>query len=302
MNIIIVSGFLGAGKTTFINEFINRRIVDGKRFVVLVNEFGDISIDGDLVRKDGLEVIEMASGCICCSLRASLPEAIDMIFERFEPDVLLIEPSGIATPGNVLNSIKSSKFSDEYAIKSVICIVDATSFFDFAEDFGEFYREQIRESDIILINKIDLIDETEIGRIEKEIEKINPNAIAVRTTFCRYIPENSDHSVMVKSTESNIELIMDSISVIPKRRFATEELKEILKDLIDGKFGRVVRAKGFVDCNELCMFQISGKNFEIIRIDEKNSRGSNVILSPKAVFIGEDLKKQEIQRIFQEQK
>ena len=323
MDITIVSGFLGAGKTTFILEFIKRYSGDGgKRVAVLVNEFGSLSIDGEVIRKgdlEVLEVVELPSGCICCSLRASLPEAIDMIYESVKPDVLLIEPSGIATPANVLSAIKRCKHADKYIIRPVIGIVDATVFQEFVDDFGEFYREQIENAEVLLINKTDLVSDEELDEIEKRVREINPQALVVRTRYCRFTPEGGEHSGMECENhgehesvhESSYELPLESISIVPKRRFSEEELEEVLKRLVNGEFGEVIRAKGFVECDGsgggLCMFQVAGREYEIVEwrsddssrdLHETGSPDPSPEASPKAVFMGSGLKAEELKRVF----
>ncbi len=296
MDIMVVSGFLGAGKTTFILEFIKHQREANKKFAILINEFGDLPIDGDIVRKEGLEVIELPSGCICCSLRASLPETIDEIFEKIRPDVLLIEPSGLATPLNVLDAIKNSRYLDKITVKPVLCIVDASAFQDFVDDFGKFYLDQIRTADIILINKIDTVSNDEINKIEEQIKEINPNAIVVRTYYCRFIPENGEHTFKSQSEET--ELIMESLSIIPKRNFRISEIEDFLNKVIEGKFGKIIRAKGFVECDGMYSFQISGKTYDLIKIDEKFDV-EDVKITPKAVFIGSGLKVNQIKSFFE---
>ncbi len=297
MEILIVSGFLGAGKTTFINEFIQQQQkFENRKFAVLVNEFGDLSIDAEIIRKDSLEIIEIPSGCICCSLNASLPEAIDMVYEKIKPDVLLVEPSGVASPMNVLEAIERSKFAENFRMKAVICVVNASTFSDFIDDFGKFYVEQIRTADVVLINKADLVSDEEMREIEKEISKINPYAIAVRTQYCRHIPAISTRLNRLQSEERATGIILDSVSLAPKRKFTLHELEDFLKEMIDGKFGRIIRAKGFVECEGLCMFQISGKNYEIktLKVDERNLAQ----ITPKAVIIGSELKIDRLQDEF----
>ncbi len=291
MDILIVSGFLGAGKTTFILEFVRQyEKKDKKKIAVIVNEFGDLSIDGDIIRKDGFDVIELPSGCICCSLRASLPEAVDMIFEKIKPEVLLIEPSGIATPSNILDAIKSCRHVREYRIKPVICIVDASSFHDFFGDFGKFYIDQIKTADMILINKIDLVESEKVDEIERELMRINYHAIVLRSEYCKNIAENVGERLETDYKSSESELILESTSFIPQKKFTADELERIIRDIAGGKFGNVIRGKGFVECDGLCMFQISGENFEIKKIEES--------VKPKAVFIGDRLKTEKIKRLF----
>jgi len=301
MDIIIVSGFLGAGKTTFILEFIRRYAEDGERKIaVLVNEFGDLSIDGEVIRKGGLEVVELPSGCICCSLRASLPETIDMIYKSVKPDVLLIEPSGIATPRNVLVAIKKCRYAEKYTIRPVIGIVDATVFQEFVHEFGKFYRGQIETADILLINKIDLVSNEELDEIEKMMREINPQAMVVRTQYSKFVPEGGEHVGEVDDKEFSVEfgIPLESLSLVPQKKFSRRELEELVEKLVKGECGKVIRAKGFVECDGLYMFQISGESYEIREWGIVGQGVENLNPAPKAVFVGSDLKVEELKRVF----
>ena len=304
MDIIVVSGFLGSGKTTFILEFIREYTENHqKRVAVLVNEFGELSIDGEVIRKGNLgidevvEVVELPSGCICCSLRASLPEAIDMIYEDLKPDVLLIEPSGIATPANVLAAIKRCRHAEKYTLRPLIGIVDATVFQDFVDDFGEFYRNQVETADILLINKTDLVSDGELDEIEKKVKEINPNALVVRTHYCRFIPEGGEHVGEVEYGEVDSQIPLESLAIVPERKFGKQELEELLERIVTGEFGRVIRAKGFVECHSLCMFQVAGGRYEIVEWEDNQVPGK-ARPAPKAVFAGTGLKVEELKRVF----
>jgi len=296
MEIIVVSGFLGAGKTTFILEYAKEQSERGKRIAILVNEFGDLSIDGDVIRRGGLEVVELPSGCICCSLRASLPETIDTIFEQFKPDVLLIEPSGIATPENVISGVKNSKHAERYRIMPLICIVDASSFNELIDDFGRFYREQIEAADVVLINKVDMVKDEEVDKIESHIRKINPYAMILKTVYSKITAEDwVQHKKAWKKEVKTSEIFLDYLSLIPKRKFRREELEKVLEDIADGRYGKVVRAKGFVESDGICMFQLSGRNYEIVKLNSKE--GEKVEL--KAVFIGKEMLTEKLREMFE---
>ncbi len=295
MEITVVSGFLGAGKTTFIQEFIkqNQNSTD-RKFAVLVNEFGDVPVDGDVLRKEGLEIIELPSGCICCSLRMSLPDTVDRIFHEINPDILLIEPSGIATPNSVIDAIKNCKNVEKYIIKPLICVVDASVFNELIDDFGEFYVKQIASADVVLINKIDLVDNYEIEKTERKIREINPSALTVRTSYCRFIPEGGELSNRSEKSDPDLDIFLEAVSISPVRDFTHNELKTVLQDAVNGKFGKVLRAKGFVRCEGMHLFQISGKNYRIEMWDENEKIG----VTTKAVFIGNSLNKESLREVF----
>ncbi len=286
MEILIVTGFFGAGKTSFIQHYLENR---DKRVAILVNEFGDISIDGEVIKKGDLEIIELPGGCVCCTLRASIPDTVDKIYEELKPDLLVIEPSGVATPGNVLSAIENCRHRESYVIKPVICVIDADSFTEYSEEFGKFYIDQIETADVLLLNKIDLVEKGQLNEIERELERINPEAMIVRTVHGRFHSPEGEHRGVVR--DRNFDMHFESISVIPNRKLSQKELKELLDRLAEGEFGRVIRAKGFVRCETFCRFQISGDRYEVQPWRETE---------PRAVFIGFDLNSEGIVGLFRE--
>lgn len=284
MEILIVTGFFGAGKTSFIQQYLKK---SDEKVAILVNEFGDISIDGEIIRKGDLEVVELPGGCVCCTLRASIPDTVDRIHEDFAPDLLIIEPSGVATPGNVLSAIENCRYRENYRIRPVICLIDAVSFTEYLEEFGKFYRDQIETADIILINKTDLVDEHKLDEIERELDKINPEALTVRTIYGRFHPPGGEHKN--KTEDRDFDIHFDSVSVYPEKRFTLDELKKLLNRIVGGEFGRIIRGKGFVRCETYYKFQISGNEYEVERWKET---------TPRAVFIGSDLNPEDIVNLF----
>lgn len=154
MKIKLICGFLGAGKTTLVKNLLKKY---DEKTAVLVNDFGNIGIDGEIISKAGaLNVIELPSGCICCSLRADLDIALSQIYTQIKPERLIIEPTGIATPSAILETLRGHKFSKFFEIEAVVGIVDPANFFDFVDGYDNFFMDQILNSDIILVNKIDL--------------------------------------------------------------------------------------------------------------------------------------------------
>src|SRR5208337_4959588 len=175
MKTTIVSGLLGAEKTTFIQNLLR----DGReKAVVLVNDFGKTGIDGEIFSVNGIEAIELPSGCVCCTLKGELIAAVQKIVSIFAPEHFLIEPSGIASASAVLEALSLLGIT----LVTVIGIVDVTEFIDLheAEMYGRFFQDQVVNSDIILINKTDLADEEKITKTLTLIEEINPRAITFR--------------------------------------------------------------------------------------------------------------------------
>src|SRR6266567_3784969 len=172
----LVSGFLGAGKTTFILEQLKNT---GSRVAVLVNEFGELGIDGALIRsRSGFDVVEMPGGCICCSQRDGLAESIRRIAVEMEPELLLIEPSGIAEISEVLKVLAGPSLAGVIRLDAALTVIDAETFLEFSEPdgFGTFFLDQVVNADLILVNKIDLVAPAELAAIERRVEELRPGA------------------------------------------------------------------------------------------------------------------------------
>ncbi len=173
MDMFIVAGFLGSGKTTLVLSIISRIIErTGKKVVVIVNDFGTVGIDGKVMTKYGLQVKELASGCICCTLGPDLLVTVKEIEENIAPDLIIIEPTGLADPDAIVQCM------DYYAgkrpsIRSAV-IIDAARFQVIMKALERPLTAQVRTADLIIINKMDTVDEAALREIEKALRTINP--------------------------------------------------------------------------------------------------------------------------------
>jgi G3E family GTPase len=177
--VTIITGFLGAGKTTLLNHILNNQ--QGLKTAVLVNEFGEIGIDNDLIVATGDDMVELSNGCICCTINGELLEAVYRILERPEKvDYLVVETTGLADPLPVAMTFLGSDLRDLTRLDSIITLVDAENFgAEILE--GEVARSQIVYSDMILLNKCDLVDADRLGALEAELLAIKPEARILRS-------------------------------------------------------------------------------------------------------------------------
>lgn len=180
MKTIIVSGFLGSGKTTFINHILGFN----KNTLVLENEFGDVSIDSMIIKND--DIIEINSGCICCGLKNDFKEIIHKI-DKDQFEYIIIEPTGIAKLTDILEVLKDE---ENLQIQKCVTIVDCDSYICFHEDFGEFFNDQIKNADIIYITNIENLEEEKIEEVKKSIEKFNKTAIIHTEDFRNMNPND----------------------------------------------------------------------------------------------------------------
>jgi G3E family GTPase len=177
--VTILTGFLGAGKTTLLNHILTNQ--QGLKTAVLVNEFGEIGIDNDLVVATGDDLVELSNGCICCTINGELLEAVYRILERSEKvDYLVVETTGLADPLPVAMTFLGSDLRDLTRLDSIITLVDAENFGPEILE-GEVARSQVVYSDMILLNKCDLVDEARLAVVEAELLEIKPEARILRS-------------------------------------------------------------------------------------------------------------------------
>ena len=148
----IISGFLGAGKTTLIKKLL-AEAYQGEKLVLIENEFGEISIDGGFLKDSGVQVSEMSSGCICCSLVGDFNKALKEVHAQFQPDRILIEPSGVGKLSDVAQAVERAE-TDEMEIGCMVAVADATKCKIYMKNFGEFYNNQIEHAGAIILSQI----------------------------------------------------------------------------------------------------------------------------------------------------
>ncbi len=178
----IISGFLGAGKTTFIKELISR--VYGDEDIVLIeNEFGEIGIDSRFMQEAGVEVTEMNSGCICCTLVGDFARALKLVCEEYEPDRILIEPSGVGKLSDVARAVISMRDEAGVEIEHLITVVDGKKAAMYMKNFGEFFNDQIEHAGTIVISRTQDMDEQSLARCVKLLRERNGEAAVVTTPW-----------------------------------------------------------------------------------------------------------------------
>jgi len=279
---------LGSGKTTFIRQFV--RDIKGKT-VVLVNDFGKAGIDGEIFSANGIESIELPSGCVCCTLKFDLISSIERIRETFAPDNLIIEPSGIASPSGVLEAFETLKISSV----TVIGIVDATEFLELNHEdaFGRFFEDQITNSDVVLVNKTDLVEKNVAERTVQAIELINPNAIVFSTVNCitgSTLPGASEAKRNIDRHTPHFNF--ETISLKLGESLDHEWLSDFFQDMSFGKYGDIVRAKALVNTLQgPYQFDLSFANIKSVPF-EKTVTGSRLVI------IGRDIRRDAILKIF----
>ena len=165
MKILLVSGFLGAGKTTFIKEMSKNINLE---FVVLENEYADIGVDKDFLDEKNLDVWEMSEGCICCSMKGDFKSSIKRIYSEINPEYLLIEPTGLGMLSSIIENIKELN-NEDIEILRPISLIDVTSFDEYLESFNNFFLDNLNNTGKVILTKLESIDPLEIENIKNRI-------------------------------------------------------------------------------------------------------------------------------------
>ena len=176
----IISGFLGAGKTTFIKKLLQEAI-SGEQVVLIENEFGEIGIDGGFLKDSGIEIREMNSGCICCSLVGDFGKSLSEVLTKYKPDRIIIEPSGVGKLSDVMKAVIDVSADMDVALNSAVTIVDAAKCKMYMKNFGEFFNNQIENAGTVVLSRTDI---TDTAKIQKDVEinsEKNPKAAIVTT-------------------------------------------------------------------------------------------------------------------------
>ena len=176
----IISGFLGAGKTTFIKKLL-KEAVSGEQVVLIENEFGEIGIDGGFLKDSGIEIREMNSGCICCSLVGDFGKSLAEVLSTYKPDRIIIEPSGVGKLSDVMKAVIDVSADMDVALNSAVTIVDAAKCKMYMKNFGEFFNNQIENAGTIVLSRTDITDADKIQKAADMIRGKNPKAVIVTT-------------------------------------------------------------------------------------------------------------------------
>ena len=177
----VISGFLGAGKTTFIQKLLKEALKDEK-VVLIENEFGEIGIDGGFLKDAGIEIREMSQGCICCSLVGDFEKALKEVISTYEPERVIIEPSGVGKLSDVMKAVTDASENLDVQLNSAVTIVDANKCRMYMKNFGEFFNNQVQYAGTVVLSRTDIIsDEEKINNDVELIRGLNPTAEIITT-------------------------------------------------------------------------------------------------------------------------
>ncbi len=321
--ITIISGFLGSGKTTLLNHILKNQV--GIKTAVLVNEFGEIGIDNELIIKTAEDMIELNNGCICCTINGELLSTVSKILDRSEKiDYLIVETTGLADPLPVAMTFAGGDLREKVRLDSIITIIDADNF-DFDLKNSSVAYSQILYGDILLLNKCDLVTDTHLKKIEQHINGIKKEPRILRSINSEvglqaimsvglfetdtfqfkekmisnqdshdHSSHSHDHSSHSHDHSSHSHDFINNVEGFTSISFETNEPFSLRKfqNFLDNQISQnVFRAKGilwFMESERKHIFHLSGKRFSLDDCEWENEK------SNKLVLIGKDLDHQTI--------
>ena len=210
----IISGFLGAGKTTFIKKMIDEAF-QGEQIVLIENEFGEVGIDGGFLKDAGIQITEMNSGCICCSLVGDFGKNLNEVITKYHPDRILIEPSGVGKLSDVMKSVIDIEKEQDVKLNALVTVVNALKASKQMKAFGEFFNNQIEYATTVILSRSQNATPEQLEFCVKQIQKLNPNA-AIITTDWKAI--GGEQILKVMEGQDNLEM-----KVLAEARHAQDE-------------------------------------------------------------------------------
>jgi len=290
----LISGFLGSGKTTLLQRLLAHCLAKGLKPAVMMNEYGEVNIDGELLRGQGYAVREMTSGCICCTIGGTLGLALQEVV-TLRPDVIFIEATGLADPIELIDQTTKEDVLPFVRLASLIAVLDPVNFTYLAEEIHSGIRQQTELADFILINKRDLADQRTLEDLFSQVRVINPRAEILFTErgdmdYARLLTRTGEISrPAVHSRSTPIHDHFHTLTVLCESPLARERFENFIRSLPSN----VWRAKGFVrftDSDEQWMFQFVAGDFALEWIDLLPEPPEHV------VFIGKDFDREALQK------
>ena len=319
----IYSGFLGAGKTTLIKKMISEGY-KGEKLVLIENEFGEIGIDGGFLQEAGINITEMNSGCICCSLVGDFGRALTQVIDEYHPDRIIIEPSGVGKLSDVIGAVEKVTCED-VQLGSTVTVVDANKVKVYMKNFGEFYNNQVETAACIILSRTDSVPQKKLDTAVQMLKEHNPNATIVTTPWGELTGEQLKEAMEGGATIAKIiaemkaaqhhhhhdhdehctcgchdhdhhhhhaDEVFTSWGTETHKKFTMDFVRDALEELDLGTYGMVLRAKGILAAEDG-----SWIHFDFVP-GEMNLRTGSADTTGKLCVIGSKLDEHGIQHPF----
>lgn len=291
----IISGFLGAGKTTFIKKLL--KALAHEKFVLIENEFGEVSVDREVLEIEGFDIYELSNGCVCCKLKGDFLQTLKQIL-NLGIDRIIFEPSGIFILNEIFEIFKDPGISDQCYISSVTTIVDAPNFSNNIQSYSGFFKNQICSATSLVVSKTQHLLAEEISQIELELRMLNETATILVKNWKELSNEdllgviNKKTVLRVTDIEHSLSHDFESMGLRSSRILESGQLESILEKCKNGGYGNIIRGKGFIETNNgFLEFQYVDGTYSIL----ESTGVSTGIVS----FIGRELQKELLTMAFQ---
>ena len=327
----IISGFLGAGKTTFIKKLIDQ-VFTGEKLVLIENEFGEIGIDGGFLKDAGIEITEMNSGCICCTLVGDFSKALQKVLAEYQPDRVIIEPSGVGKLSDIVRAIEDVKKDAEIEIDGRITVVDGKKAKLYLKNFGEFFEDQVKHASTIVVSRTQMMTDEKVEECIHMLRDENADAAIISTPWeqlskdaiwhalehgaeieglleeehdhhhdheecCEHDHNHHDHEECCEHDHHHhhhhADEVFTSWGKETAHKYTEEELDFLVKALSEtDSYGTILRSKGIVP-----MTDGTWKQFDLVP-EEYEVRDGQADYTGRVCVIGTDLKEDELLKLF----
>lgn len=327
----IISGFLGAGKTTFIKRLIDQ-VFTGEKLVLIENEFGEIGIDGGFLKDAGIEITEMNSGCICCTLVGDFSKALQKVLAEYQPDRVIIEPSGVGKLSDIVRAIEDVKKDAEIEIDGRITVVDGKKAKLYLKNFGEFFEDQVKHASTIVVSRTQMMTDEKVEECIHMLRDENADAAIISTPWeqlskdaiwhalehgaeieglleeehdhhhdheecCEHDHHHHDHEECCEHDHHHhhhhADEVFTSWGKETAHKYTEEELDFLVKALSEtDSYGTILRSKGIIP-----MTDGTWKQFDLVP-EEYEVRDGQADYTGRVCVIGTDLKEDELLKLF----
>lgn len=327
----IISGFLGAGKTTFIKKLIDQ-VFTGEKLVLIENEFGEIGIDGGFLKDAGIEITEMNSGCICCTLVGDFSKALQKVLAEYQPDRVIIEPSGVGKLSDIVRAIEDVKKDAEIEIDGRITVVDGKKAKLYLKNFGEFFEDQVKHASTIVVSRTQMMTDEKVEECIHMLRDENADAAIISTPWeqlskdaiwhalehgaeieglleeehdhhhdheecCEHDHHHHDHEECCEHDHHHhhhhADEVFTSWGKETAHKYTEEELNFLVKALSEtDSYGTILRSKGIVP-----MTDGTWKQFDLVP-EEYEVRDGQADYTGRVCVIGTNLKEDELLKLF----
>ena len=298
MKILVVSGFLGAGKTTFIKELARRTHRD---FAIMENEYGEVGVDGPLLDSDAAEkpsIWELTEGCICCSMKSDFAASVLTIANTVDPEYLIVEPTGVGMLSQVMENLSQIAY-DRITLLEPITLVDGGSFDRYLTEYPDIYRDQIAAAKTVLLTKMERADADTLVQLGQKLRAVSPSA-QVQLHHYSENPDSWWEALLTRPADpaqaaavQAAAPVLENLGLTDLSLPSEQHLVLFLQAVVAGVFGEICRAKGYLQAGDAWLhFEVTDRTYCIT--------GISPMADSRGVFIGKDLRRSALREVLQQ--